>query len=224
MKKEGEFDEKKLVFDEIPPSTSLKDLSPAPIYKGHGKKKAVSFLINVSWGEEYIPDILQTLNKFNIKANFFIDGAFAQKHKQLVSMIAEDDHIIGSHGYNHPDFSHLNSSTSEENLTKTNEILQAITDDEIEYFAPPSGSFSDVTVQTADKLGMETVLWSVDTIDWKNPTEEVLTHRVTSKLHNGATILMHPTEVTSNSLDELITQIDKDYKIVHFSQLISEKR
>ncbi|WP_431799330.1 polysaccharide deacetylase family protein [Halobacillus andaensis] len=223
MKKDGVFDEKKIVYDEVPPSTSLGDLPPAPIYRGSSGKEMVSFLINVSWGEEYIPEILQVLNKHKIKANFFIDGAFARQNKKLVTMIVEDGHIIGSHGYNHPDFSKLDSAVTRENLIKTNEILEAFTDTKVEFFAPPSGSFTDITVNEADALEMETILWSVDTIDWKKPTKDVLIHRVISKLHNGATILMHPTKVTSESLDELITQIKSDYRIVDFPQLINEK-
>ncbi|MFG6148866.1 polysaccharide deacetylase family protein [Halobacillus sp. B23F22_1] len=224
MKKDGKFIENKLIYEPVSPKTSIDDLPPSPIYRGHDQKDMVSFLINVSWGEEYIPDILKILSDHDVKANFFIDGAFAQRHKQLVTMIAEDDHIIGSHGYNHPDFSKMDAASTEENLQRTNNILKAFTDNEIEWFAPPSGSFSNITVTTADKLNLETILWSVDTIDWRKPTKEVLIHRVTTKVHNGATILMHPTEVTLLSLEDLITQLKEDYKIVDFPQLISEKR
>ena len=45
---------------------------------------------------------------------------------------------------------------------------------------------------------MRTVMWSVDTIDWQKPTPDVLINRVMGKIHNGAIILMHPTESTKN--------------------------
>ncbi|UOR12684.1 hypothetical protein [Halobacillus amylolyticus] len=50
MKKDGKFDEDKLVFDQIPPKVSLDDLEASPIYRGHPDKEMVSLLINVSWG------------------------------------------------------------------------------------------------------------------------------------------------------------------------------
>src|SRR5699024_4718381 len=71
MKEEGLFNEKLLVFDQVTPEVSLEDLPPSPIYRGHPEKKMVSFLINVSWGEEHIPDILNTLKESNLKATFF---------------------------------------------------------------------------------------------------------------------------------------------------------
>ncbi|MFC7320493.1 polysaccharide deacetylase family protein [Halobacillus campisalis] len=224
MKEDRKFNEKKLAYNEISPEISLKDLPAAPIYKGHVDKKMVSLLINVSWGEEYIPSMLKTFASHRIKGNFFIDGAFAKDNKQLMQMIAEDGHVIGSHGYGHPDFSKLDASSVEKNLESTNEILEAFTDENIKWFAPPSGSFSNQTLETAYAMNMETVLWSVDTIDWRKPTKGVLIERVVSKLHNGATILMHPTEVTSESLDDLIKMIKEDYKIVEYPRLISEKR
>ncbi|MFC7061161.1 polysaccharide deacetylase family protein [Halobacillus seohaensis] len=225
MKKSNKFNEKDLVFDKIPPKVSLQDLPSSPIYRGNEHKQKVTFLINVSWGEEFVPQILEILDKHHIKANFFIDGAFVQNNKQHVQMIEEAQHVIGSHGYNHPDFSKMDRNTAKENLEKANSILQAFTEEDIRLFAPPAGSFSSQTVEAADSLDMETILWSVDTIDWKNPTQEVLIQRVLARLHNGATILMHPTESTSSSLDQLIVLIKNEgYQIVDFPQLINENR
>src|SRR5699024_7178879 len=65
MKEEGEFDESLLVFEEIPPEKTFADLPAAPVYRGHPEKEMVAFLINVSWGTEYIPDILTILKEQN---------------------------------------------------------------------------------------------------------------------------------------------------------------
>ncbi len=71
MKKLAVFDEKRLVFKEIKPNTHLEDLAPSPIYRGNENKPMVSFLINVAWGNEYLPEILKTLQKYEIKSTFF---------------------------------------------------------------------------------------------------------------------------------------------------------
>src|SRR5690606_41874461 len=62
------------------PNKHLNDLQAAPIYRGHPEKQMVAFLINVSWGEEHIPEMLKVLSKHKVKATFFIDGAWAQKN------------------------------------------------------------------------------------------------------------------------------------------------
>ncbi|MGV2620102.1 polysaccharide deacetylase family protein [Halobacillus sp. ACCC02827] len=225
MKKKGTFDSDLFVYKRITPKVSLDDLPPSPIYRGHPDKEAVTLLINVSWGEEYLPDMIETLSEHQVKANFFIDGAFAKEFTNLVQMIEEEGHTIGSHGYMHKDMARMSKEQATANLEQADELLFGLTKENITYFAPPSGSYSQTAVEAADEMGMETILWTVDTIDWKKPTKDVLLNRVLGKVHNGATILMHPTEVTRDSLGELIEGIqDKGYKITALPSFLSEER
>lgn len=225
MKKKGSFDESLLVYQEVEPDVKLKDLPESPIYRGHPDKQMVSFLINVSWGEDYIPSILNTLKKHEVKATFFVEGKWAQKHMDLVKMIQEEGHEIGNHAYNHPDMNRISNTEIREQIVKTNNIIEAITGETPIFFAPPSGSYNDQVVKIANELEMETILWSVDTIDWKKPSTSVMINRVMGKIHNGAMILMHPTEPVSKGLDQLILKIkEKSYKIGNVPTLLSEKR
>lgn len=225
MKKHGKFDPTLIVFEEIPPKVTLKDLPAAPIYRGHPEKRMVSFLINVSWGEAYIPDILNTLKEHDIKATFFIEGKWAKEHKQYVEMIVEQGHLIGNHAYDHPDMKTLSNEAIKKQIDDTNDILEAIIKTRPKWFAPPSGSFDQRVVEIAHEEGMETVLWSVDTIDWKNPSVSVMINRVMKKLHPGAMILMHPTEPVARGLSDLIEAIKAEgYKIDTVEQLLSEAR
>src|SRR5699024_7366692 len=225
MKEKGEFKESLLVYDQISPNISLEELPPSPIFRGHPEKNMVAFLINVSWGSEYIPDILEVLKENNVKATFFIEGKWAKENAEYVKMIAEQDHIIGNHAYNHPDMARLSNQAILDQINKTNDVIKAITGKRPKWFAPPSGSFSEHVVDTADNLEMETIMWTVDTIDWKNPDVSVMINRVMDKLHPGATILMHPTSSVSKGLPQLIEEIEaKDYKIGTIEKLLSEER
>lgn len=225
MKEKGEFDPELLVYDKVEPKIKMDDLPPSPVFRGHPDKNMVALLINVSWGEEYIPSMIKSLSEENIKANFFIDGAFARDYTHLVQMIEEEGHVIGSHGYGHKDMSTLSKSQTKNNLEMADEFLFALTKEKVKYFAPPSGSFTTSTVEAAYEMGMDTILWTVDTIDWKNPTKEVLINRVMGRIHNGATILMHPTAVTAESLPSLIQAIKKEkYRIGSLPSLLSTER
>nr|WP_154655195.1 polysaccharide deacetylase family protein [Pontibacillus halophilus] len=225
MKKSGEFSEDLLVYDVVKPKVHLEELSASPIYRGNPEKEMVSFLINVSWGEEHIPTILETLKEHEVKATFFVEGKWANKHVNLVKMIGEEGHVIGNHAYNHPDMNTLTNEEIRYQIEETNKILKAIIGKSPLYFAPPSGSYNNQVVQIADELGMETILWTVDTVDWKKPTTDVMVNRVLSKIHNGATILMHPTPPVANGLDVLIREIkEKEYKIGTVPSLLKEER
>lgn len=225
MKKHGKFDPSLFVYEEVPPSIRLKDLPAAPIYRGHPEKMMVAFLINVSWGEEHIPTILKTLKEHDVKATFFIEGKWAKENKQYVEMILEQGHLIGNHAYNHPDMRTLSDDEIRKQISDTNDILEAIIQKRPKWFAPPSGSFNDRVVQIAHEQKMETILWSVDTIDWKNPSVSVMINRVMKNIHPGAMILMHPTESVAQGLSELIEKIEeKNYKIDTIENLLSEAR
>jgi probable sporulation protein (polysaccharide deacetylase family) len=225
MKNKGIFNEKKLVFTETKPKVHLKDLPPSPIYKGHPDKPMVSFIINVAWGNEYLSQMLATLKRHNITVSFFLEGNWVKKNPDLAKMIVSSGHEVGNHSYSHPDMKQLTAARARDQIVKTNEIIEAATGKKCIWFAPPSGSYRDETVRVADELNMMTVMWTVDTVDWRKPTPDALITRVMSKIDNGAMVLMHPTESTAKSLDRLITQIkQKNLKIGTVSELMSEER
>jgi probable sporulation protein (polysaccharide deacetylase family) len=225
MKKEDRFDPSKLVYNQVPPEVSLEDLPAAPIYKGNPEKQMVAFLINVAWGNEYIPTILEILDEEKVQSTFFLDGSWVRKNPELAKMILEKGHEIGNHAYSHPDLKTLTFARIEEELTKTNEVIQATLDVTPTVFAPPSGSFREEVVTIANNMNMKTILWSVDTIDWRKPEPVSMAERVVSKVHPGATILMHPTSSTAAGIKQMVTGIkNKGYRIGTVSQLIDEKR
>lgn len=225
MKQIGIFDESLLVYDQLKPAVSLHDLQYAPIYRGHPEKEMVALMINVSWGSEYIPSILETLKEHGVKATFFVEGKWAKENKRLLEMIAEEKHLIGNHAYNHPDMAKISLNESISQIERTNKIIEAIIGEKPKWFAPPSGSFNDSVVKVADDLSMETILWTVDTIDWKNPSVSVMINRVMTNIHPGATVLMHPTEPVVQGLATMITDIkETGYRLGTVEQLLSEER
>lgn len=225
MAPKRQFDSSMIVFDSISPKVSLHDLPASPIYRGHPEKDMVALLINVSWGSEHLPAMLKTLKEHNTKATFFIEGQWAMENKGTVKMIAEQGHLIGNHAFNHPDMAKMTDKQIKEQITKTNDILEAIIGESPQWFAPPSGSYNDAVVRIADEEEMETILWTVDTIDWQNPSVSVMMDRVMNKVHPGATVLMHPTPVVAQGLDRLITEINqKEYRLHTIEQLLKETR
>lgn len=225
MKADHVFDVDNLVYKEIRPQVHLKDLPPSPIYKGNPEKPMIALLINVAWGNEFIPQILKTLNKYQVKATFFLDGSWVKKNADLAMMISEEDHEIGNHAYSHPDLNHLSRNETIKELKKTNNVIEATLDIKPKWFAPPSGSFKQETVNVADQLGMKTILWTVDTVDWKKPPASEMVRRVVTKVGSGSMILMHPTKPTAEGLEKMIVDIkEKGYRLGTVSELMSEDR
>ncbi|MCR6111070.1 polysaccharide deacetylase family protein [Bacillus sp. A301a_S52] len=225
MKKRGDFQEEALVFKEISPEITLKDLPPSPIYRGNPDKPMVGFMVNVAWGNDHLPDILKTFKENNVKATFFLDGSWVKNNSNLAMMIKEEGHEIGNHAYSHPDMKRLARESIRDEIIRTNEVIDAALNEKPVWFAPPSGSFREDVVTVASELNMYTILWTVDTVDWKNPSSAQMTQRVVNHAEPGSLILMHPTASSANGLEAMITGLkNKNLHIGKVSEVLSEKR
>ncbi len=143
----------------------------------------------------------------------------------MAKMIAEAGHEIGNHSFTHPDMAKLSPAEIKNQIVKTNDVIEATTGHVSKWFGPPSGSYRDEVVKMADVLGLGTILWSVDTIDWQRPSPRTIIQRVSNKVHPGALILMHPTAPTAKALEEMIMTIQrKNLKIGTVSETLSEER
>jgi len=225
MKPSTEFDTNKIIFKEISPKIHLSDLEPSPIFRGNPEKPMVALLINVAWGNEYIPGMLTTLKNSQVKATFFFDGSWVKNNPDLATMINLEGHEIGNHAYSHPDLKLRSRNETVNELKKTNDVIEDTLGIKPIWFAPPSGSFNQETILVANELGMKTILWTVDTVDWKKPATSEMVTRVVSGVGNGVMVLMHPTKAAFEGLETMIIEIKgKGLQLGTVSDLMSEKR
>lgn len=191
-------------------------------YKGNVDGSSVAFACNVDWGNEYILPMLEIFQKENIKITYFITGTWAGKNPELLKTIYDYGHEIGNHGYRHIDYDKLGYEKNKEEILRAHNIIRDILGIESVYFAPPSGAYNDNTIKVAKDLNYDIIMWSIDTIDWREDSnKEKIIDRITSKIHNSAIILMHPTEETVKALPEVITYLhDKGYRIGTISNIV----
>lgn len=196
-------------------------IKPTPISHGNMAEPKVTFACNVFWGEEFLPDILKTLDENNIKITFFIGGSWGKRFPALVTELANRGHELGNHSYNHPHPNLLGKDKNKEQIVRTEQLIQELTAIKTNLYAPPYGEYNDTVLLAADELSYKTIMWSIDTIDWQRPPSEIIINRVMKKINNGAIILIHPTENTAKALPELIKQIQgKGYKISTVSEIL----
>ncbi|MFK7694055.1 polysaccharide deacetylase family protein [Paenibacillus sp. HJGM_3] len=213
-----------LIYKPIPPSVRLEDLGAQPIYKGNPEKPMVALMINVAWGNEFLSPMLDVLERQQVKATFFLDGSWLSKNEDLAKMIASKGHELSNHAYSHKNMSQISRQQNVDEIAKTQALLEKM-GVKNHLFAPPSGDYNDQTVKVAHELGLHTILWTLDTVDWKNPGADTILRRLTPRLEPGATILMHPTASSSGALNSLIESIKKKGLVLGtVSELISPER
>ncbi len=212
------------VYTEVEPVVQLQDLGAHPVYKGNPRKPMAAFMINVAWGNEYVPVMLETLRKHNAAATFFLDGSWLENNEQLAKQIIEEGHEVSNHAYSHPNMSQLSRQQAAAQIQKT-EALLARLGVKNKLFAPPSGDYNQQTVDIAAEYGLVTVLWTIDTVDWKNPTPSSIVRKIASRIEPGAMILMHPTLSSSQALDQLIKEVhSQSLMLGTVSDLLSSER
>ncbi|WP_136604751.1 polysaccharide deacetylase family protein [Paenibacillus dokdonensis] len=197
------------VYRQIPPKVSLEDLGAEPIYRGNPNKPMVGLMINVAWGNEFIVPMLDILDEEKVKATFFFDGSWLKKNPELAKEIQKRGHELENHAYTHPNMSQLSEYRASMEISKTQKLLKESLGVENTWFAPPSGDFNQQTVKIAAGLGLKTVLWTLDTVDWRNPSPESVVNKISNKVQAGTLILMHPTASSSKSLQGMIRVIKK---------------
>lgn len=195
-----------------------------PYYKGNSTRGEVALMINVYWGTEYLDDMLKVLKNHNAKVTFFVGGCWVEKNKDYLDKMIEAGHEIGNHGYFHKDHAKLNAEQNKTEITANNAIVKSLTGYDMTLFAPPSGSYSDTTLKVAHEAGMSVIMWSRDTIDWRDKDSSLVYSRATNKIGAGDMILMHPTAHTLAALGDILSYYENNNLTpVTVSQIISQE-
>lgn len=199
-------------------------ISDQPIYQGNSGQKAVAITINVDWGEEYIPAMLEELNGAGAKATFFVTGSWAEKNPEVLKSIFGQGHSIQNHGYKHLHFAALSPAQSAAEIKKAEEIIYGITGCRTVFFASPYGEQNRQIMQGVQSINYDLVMWTIDTIDWQKPSPDVIVKRVMNKVQNDAIVLMHPTEPTVKALPTLLQRLKEEgFQMLPIEQIVVKK-
>lgn len=177
-----------------------------PYYSGKSETK-VSLMVNVYWGTEYIEPMLNILDRYNVKTTFFVGGSWAAGNPETLEKIRAAGHEIGNHGYYHKDHSKLDEEGNTREISAAHEAVKDVLDCDMALFAPPSGAFNDATLAAAEKLGYRTIMWTRDTVDWRDHDADLIYRRAVKNIKGGDLILMHPTDATVKALERIVIAV-----------------
>lgn len=188
-------------------SISVAKINPNVIYHGDTSTKKVSLMINVYWGTEYLEDMLNVFDEYNAKTTFFIGGCWASKNIELLKNIVDRGHELGNHGYNHKDHDKISAELNEKEIDMTHKLVLNNIGYSMCLFAPPSGAYNNATVDIATSLGYKTIMWTRDTIDWRDKSASLVYNRAVKNITGGDLVLMHPTEHTLSALPNILAYL-----------------
>ncbi|HHW18913.1 MAG TPA: polysaccharide deacetylase family protein [Firmicutes bacterium] len=216
--------------NDVRPVVELYDLrisagSEMPIFYVKTDKKALALTFDISWGDKTPGKVLDVLKNYNQKATFFLSGPWANHYKDIVTRIVSEGHEIASHGQDHVNLSQESKESVRNNIKSAHDILVNVTKTSPRYFRPPNGDYDDVVVLTARELGYETVIWAVDSLDWKNPGATYIVERVSKLAFPGAILLFHASDSAKQTHEALPMVIENlraaGYELMPLGQLMT---
>lgn len=202
---------------------SQETFSPDDVYyKGSKDVNTIAFACNIDWGNEFIPKMIDIFKEEDVKITFFPTGNWAEKNRDMLKLIDDAGHEIGNHGYSHRDYDKLNFDENKEEILKADKAIKDVIGRSPKFFAPPSGAFNADTVKATKEANYDLIMWSIDTIDWReDSTSEKIIDRVVSKADSSAIVLMHPTKHTVEALSSIIKTLKEDgYGIGRISDIM----
>ncbi|MGE6578878.1 polysaccharide deacetylase family protein [Paenibacillus xylanexedens] len=162
--------------------------------------------------EKMITSLIDTLDKHNAKAIFFVNGYRVKSHPELLKLIHDRGQIVGNHAWDHEDLQKMSNAEAAKQVTDVQKIVKDTIGEEPQFFRPPFGSGNDALKAAVKKNGMLYMTWSNGSLDWDKSTKdkpEKVIQNVLDQLNPGSNILMHELPWTVEALDELLTKLEK---------------
>jgi peptidoglycan/xylan/chitin deacetylase (PgdA/CDA1 family) len=193
------------------------------VNRGSPDESKVALTFDDGPDEKTTSEILDILEKHQIKATFFCIGNKIEENKDILKRISDNGHIIGNHSWSHAfffDFFTPGKMILE--INKTDAIIEKVTGKYVNIFRPPYGVTNPFLSKAIKKTRHTVIGWSLRTLDTIQESEKVL-EKLEKQLKNGDIILLHDTQQeTVRLLDNAIMVIkNKGLEIVRLDELIS---
>lgn len=205
--------------------------------------ESVIFFTFDDWGgDPIVNEILNVLNKHNVKAGFFtiskyvdINSGISNINPNLLRTIALNGHDIGSHNYNH-ELLDTNKAELEKSLIKSYDVMSNVIgdlDSLRQYFRPPTLLLKKEGLAAVFESGYKyTISGNISTHDYESTSSQEILDAIEPGLVEGRgnIIVMHMNNqsyYTAEALDKFLTNNEngvygRKYKIAKLSDYLEQ--
>lgn len=143
----------------------------------------------------YTPQILDILNRYQVKACFFVVGSKVRQYPDLTRQILQAGHTIGNHGFRHKAIWLLSPRATRREITETDLAIEELTGHKALFCRPAWGLFNLFSVWYCRLKGRKIILWTYMSWDWtKKATPESICRKVLGRIKDGSILLLHDSD------------------------------
>jgi len=194
-------------------NATAEELLPFGAYfMGNENDKVLYMTFDAGYESGLTAGMLDVLKKHEVPSAFFLVGHYFKTEQELIKRMVAEGHIVGNHTVSHPDMSKISDfERFKKELTGVEDMYREITGEEIpKFYRPPQGTYSELNLKHAQKLGYKTIFWTTTYKDWdvKNqPSKKEALSKMLQRTKPGSVILLHNVSQTNAEiLDELISR------------------
>ncbi len=193
-----------------------------PVYRVDTQEKKVALTFDAAWGADKTSKIVEILKSHGVSGTFFLVGFWSEKYADKIKEIDEAGLTIGTHSNTHPKMSTLSVSAIREEFSVSCSLIENVTGKKVRFFRPPYGDYNDTLISEAENMGLMTIQWDVDTLDWKGLSGSAILERVKATVQPGSIILMHNnSDHILEALPMIITYLKQNgYSMVRLDELV----
>lgn len=206
------------------------------VWRVNNGQKLIALTFDDGPKPEFSQKLVDILDRYAVKATFFITGFEAEKEPDEIIRLDSMGHEIGNHTYHHQPLEGLDRAVIENEIRRTNQVIYRIIKKTPRYLRPPGGGYDERVVDILESLGMKTVNWTVNARDYVRMEKgfaieedydrlaREVTERVMKQVTPGAIILFHNGPVqTVRALPQIIQGLKKQgYAMVTLSRLLAD--
>ncbi len=193
-----------------------------PIYCVERQYKVAALSFDAAWGNEDTQQLIDILARYDVKATFFVVGDWARLYPESVKALADAGHEVMSHSDTHKHMPQLTHDQILDDINASNDAIEAVTGVRPKLFRAPYGEYDNKLIRAVRELGMNTIQWDVDSLDWRDLSAADIQKRVLNGVRPGSIVLFHnAAKHTPEALPGIIEALQRDgYQLVPVSEIL----
>ncbi|MEE0741757.1 MAG: polysaccharide deacetylase family protein [Emergencia sp.] len=193
----------------------LPSMAGKAIHKIKRKKETEYLYLTFDDGPDsvYTEKLLDLLAEYQIKATFFVVGAFAKESPHIIQRMQAEGHLIGLHSLSHKSAMIQSPWYTENEFAANLSILKEL-GVQTEYYRPPWGHVNLWTLRCLKKYRLKKVLWDVMAQDWQEEiSEEEIQYRLLKRTGGGDIICLHDGRGKNEAPARMLAALEKTLPI-----------
>ncbi len=181
---------------------------PEPVYFVECKAPLVALTFDTLWSGKNLEEILDLLEREEVRATFFLSGTWLQNHAGKARLILSGGHEIGNRTMSQRILTALDQQELVQEIKEFNDLAAQTLEYRPRLFRPPLGLYNGMVLKKARQQGCHTILWSIDSYDWISLNSQEIVDRVMGAVHPGAIIVFRlEAPLLSQALPEIIKRL-----------------